>query len=395
MDKGTIIYVGPYSFPNGGAAARRILGNCFSLRAAGYEVIISSGQMKSSASVTEYEGFPLVSLNERCYEKYPHLLKHFLYLGMGKKTVQWLDSLEKKPLALILYSGYSPYLIRLRKWCKKNSVKLVFDAVEWYEPPSLLARFFSPYHLNIELAMNYLSPKVMNVICISQFLSKYYSSKGCNTINVPPTLDHQHVISNLSPVNNGVLKLVYTGVPGKKDLLDKVLQAVIQLNLEGNRVELHLAGDCSLLVSKYSEYLNECVFDHGFLPHNKALDLVRESDFSVLFRPDQRSSHAGFSTKFVESLSVGTPVIGNITSDLALHLINEKTGIVCDEVTLEKVKEKIKFALSLDRDALEKMRMISRKHSENHFDYRVYSGLYSRFIKNLIFSFDLERIGNE
>lgn len=384
MAKEKIIYVGPYSFPNGGAAARRILGNCLSLRGAGYDVTITSGQMQNDCDVLEYEGFPVVSLNERCYEHYPALVKHLLYLGMGKKTVEWLDSLVDKPRAVILYSGYSPYLIHLLKWCKKNNVKLIFDAVEWYEPPSLMAKLFSPYHLNIALAMNYLSPKAKNIIAISNYLEKYYLSKGCHTLNVPPTLDLQKLTPRLNGTDTNALKLVYTGVPGKKDLLDVVIQAVVQLKQEGVLVELHLAGDCSFLVNKYSDFVDDCIFDHGFLSHSAALDLVSGADFSVLFRPDQRSSHAGFSTKFVESLSLGTPVIGNLTSDLSEHLIDGKTGMVCASADVNAVKEKIKEAASLSQDQLIQMRTTSREHAEKHFDYRVYTNKFSFFIQKLM-----------
>ena len=42
----TVFYIGPFSFPNGGAAARRILGNYLSLKDNGFDVKILSGQKK-------------------------------------------------------------------------------------------------------------------------------------------------------------------------------------------------------------------------------------------------------------------------------------------------------------------------------------------------------------
>ena len=39
-----IAYVGPVAFPEGGAAARRILGNAKALVGAGHDVVIVSGQ---------------------------------------------------------------------------------------------------------------------------------------------------------------------------------------------------------------------------------------------------------------------------------------------------------------------------------------------------------------
>jgi len=48
-----VAYAGPSSFPNGGAAARRILGNALALRDAGYRVAVGSGQI-AAASMREY-----------------------------------------------------------------------------------------------------------------------------------------------------------------------------------------------------------------------------------------------------------------------------------------------------------------------------------------------------
>ena len=37
---------------------------------------------------------------------------------------------------LILYHGYTPFVIRLLKWCRKNRVPLIADVVEWYDAAS-------------------------------------------------------------------------------------------------------------------------------------------------------------------------------------------------------------------------------------------------------------------
>ena len=80
-----IAYVGPFHFPEGGAAARRILGNSQSLIAAGYNVVIASGQESDSESVDGATnagqlkmltpGLWLASLDERDAEHMPRLLR--------------------------------------------------------------------------------------------------------------------------------------------------------------------------------------------------------------------------------------------------------------------------------------------------------------------------------
>ena len=62
--KGRIVYIGPMSFPVGGAGTRRILGNALSLISAGYEVLVGSGQMPESTSSDseEFQGIAVHSM---------------------------------------------------------------------------------------------------------------------------------------------------------------------------------------------------------------------------------------------------------------------------------------------------------------------------------------------
>lgn len=71
-----VAYVGPVAFPDGGAAARRILGNVLSLRQIGYDVLIGSGQLPppGSSGIVFYKGIPIHSLSERIAENFPTLL---------------------------------------------------------------------------------------------------------------------------------------------------------------------------------------------------------------------------------------------------------------------------------------------------------------------------------
>jgi len=118
----TVAYVGPFSFPVGGPWASRVLGNALSLRDAGYNVIIGSGQMGGAEIPESVENIKIVSLNERVAENFPQIAKHIAYIGMGQKTINWLNLLATKPVAIILYAGYTPYLLRLIPWCRARGI---------------------------------------------------------------------------------------------------------------------------------------------------------------------------------------------------------------------------------------------------------------------------------
>ncbi|KZY61229.1 hypothetical protein A3735_11080 [Oleiphilus sp. HI0061] len=386
----TVIYVGPFAFPNGGAAARRILGISKSLQANGYKVKVASGQQpREEASSFDYEGIEVHSLNERTAEAYPKLLKYLAYLTIGKKTLVWLDVLDEKPDAIILYSGYSPYFLKLLPWCRRNNVPLIFDAVEWYDPPSRLHGILNPYYWNIELAMHVLSPKCGNIIAISRYLDEYYQSKGCNTVRVPPTLDTSSTEARLKSCESEKISLSYTGSPGHKDFLDNVLEALLQLDQNGEKFLLHIAGitNAQLLTfpalqKRGLQRIPECLKCYGVVPQAQAIDIVRNADFSVLLRPNKRYANAGFPTKFVESFSVGTPVIANHTSDLAEYLKDEQTGIVCADESVDSMLSGLTRIMRLNGNQLNVMRSNARGVAESSFDNTVASDL----IENLIIS---------
>lgn len=385
-----VAYVGPFSFPNGGAAARRILGVAKSMQSAGFEVKVACGQIcEAGASSEWFEGIEVISLSERTAETLPRALKHMAYLTMGKKTVAWLDALEHKPQAVVLYSGYSPYLLQLLPWARRHGVPLVFDAVEWYDPASPMG-WLSPYQLNIELAMRVLLPRTGRVISISDYLHRYYIDQGCRSINMPPTLDVAATEARTDGRDTrNPLELVYAGSPGRKDLLDNILEAVLRLRRGGHTLHLSVAGISARDAESYTAVqsrpageVSAGVKFLGMLSHDDSMDLVRQADFSLLLRHDARYSRAGFPTKFVESLSVGTPVIANLTSDLHRYLHDEETGFTCAGPTPEDLEASLKRALSLTQEQHASMRAQCRAVAAEAFDYRAYVAPLAQFLRS-------------
>jgi glycosyltransferase involved in cell wall biosynthesis len=390
--KGRIVYVGPMSFPNGGAAARRILGNSLSLIEAGYEVIIGSGQMPKveSQKAEVFQGISIHSLGERIAENKPVLLKHLAYSVMGKKTIEWLNILNPKPTAIILYSGDLPYLIRLIPWCRKRGIPLIYEAAEWFDPENVPGGRFSPYRLNHEFTMRYLVQRVKNVISISSFLENHYQLLGCNTICIPPTIDSQHFQFVIKPKTEKIIKIGYTGSPGKKDLFNNYLEAFLQIDPKGERFKFNVAGLTTKEILCYPAMkirnLNELpklINNIGKVSHSEAINLISNSDFSILLRYPKRGSNAGFPTKVVESMVMGTPVICNLTSDLHKYIKDGISGIVCKDHQVESLIGALKKANNLSSQEINNMSCIARKIGEESFDYRSYILPLDNFIQNL------------
>lgn len=385
-----LAYVGPVSIPDGGAASQRMLGNALSLKQAGWEVLFGSGQMplKERPNPFDHQGFAVHSLSERKHEGLPSIVKHMLYLNMGARTLAWLKSLDPKPDAVILYSGYSAYLSKLYPWCRREGIPLVFDAVEWYEPSSMPGGAYGPYRWSFELAMRSYCLKLGRVITISRWLEEWYSSRGVKTVRVPPTHD---VIANPWRVGGegeaSKTVFAYAGSPGKKDLLDPFVEAVYREGLDKGQLELRLVGPTikeiltlPALAQRGLTDLPDWVKATGRLPQADALDVVRQADFSILLRPIMRYSTAGFPTKSTESLAVGTPLLANLTSDLGTFLENGVNSWVAEGIEVDQVASALKAAVAQSSEGRRAMRAAARKTAEQLFDFRSYSEALNRLL---------------
>jgi glycosyltransferase involved in cell wall biosynthesis len=390
--KGKIVYIGPMSFPKGGAGARRILGNALTFMTAGYEVFVGSGQLPETPSIynEDFKGIHVFSIGERTAENKPVLIKHLLYSNMGKKTVKWLKTLDFKPDAIILYGGDIPYLLNLLPWCRKQSIPIVYEACEWYDPSNTPGGKYSLYRLSFEITMKYFVPRLKNVIAISSFLDNHFRSLGCETICIPPTLDKLEFLIKEKKHYDGLVTICYAGTPGNKDLFNNYLEALLSIDPSGVRFRLNVAG---LTVSEILSY--PAIKRHGFkeLPsiincigkvdHNDAIDLIGNSDFSILLRYPKRYAHAGFPTKVVESMIMGTPVICNLTSDLHKYIHHGISGIVCKDHTVNSLIESLLLVEGMLSEDITHMSKMARRIAEDSFDYRNYVTAIENFMKNI------------
>ena len=172
---------------------------------------------------------------------------------------------------------------------------------------------------------------------------------------------------------NGKIKLVYTGSPGHKDKLDDIITIITELS---DKYELDIAG---------IEGVNtDNIRYHGLLSHTKSLDLVSKSHFSVLLRPDNKVSKAGFSTKVVESMSCGTPVITNRTGDLANFISDGENGYIFDGYSSNELYLKLnKITKQFNNSSYNNISNKALLTAEEYFESVVYTGDLEKFITNL------------
>jgi glycosyltransferase involved in cell wall biosynthesis len=387
-----IAYVGPFPFPWGQAASRRMFGIAQSFAACGYDVVVGTGdaEPKEPELVWECEAGSVsrIGLAELPGPGAGDLEKATrAFVSWGARTVRWLESMPS-PAFVLGYGGGAPFAGRLLRWGRHRNVPVAFDVVEWYESSHFPGGSLNPFSISSEICMRWLYPRAEGVIAISSYLEDFYAKSVATVVRIPPTLDVRSLPESKSRSGSepGLpYRLVYAGTPGKKDALPLILAAVAAVDPEGTRIAMTVIGVEEKDVAAYSPppKLSRGVRFLGRIPQSEVAGHVGASDFSVLLREPMRFANAGFPTKFVESLSVGTPVISNLTSDIGRYLVDGVSGVVVEGCSADALVRALERVVRLAPDELARMRTNARRVAMESFDFRAYCEDLTRFARRV------------
>ena len=395
--KQRILITGTFRFPEGDAAAARVLGIGKALRQGGYDVHFAGWEEdgrpedKCGEGEFSYQGFSYSPQNQFRLRKLNPFSRLLKYLTMGAGAVRWLRrySRVKRFDAVISYHGGVVYLLLLKFFCWRKKIKLIVDCTEWYDADSLPGGKWGVAAIDHELRMRVLNPWIGQIISIGRFLQEFYAVRDCRVFLLPPMVDlAESKWAAKKKIMAPGLRLVYAGIPGKKDTLHSVLLSLDVLHKEGHQVSLDLIGptETEILscVNNDIELLrrlrNRLNF-HGRIAQSRVPALLQQADFSILFRPQRRSSNAGFSTKLVESLAAGVPVIANATGDIPAYIENGKEGILVDDETCDSIITGLRYALTIDKNRLSEMREAAQQCARRNFHYENYCDNLRGFVE--------------
>ncbi|MEV1154547.1 glycosyltransferase family 4 protein [Micromonospora chokoriensis] len=394
VSKEWIAYVGPFLFPWGEAGSRRVNGIAASLAVAGYQVVVASGSPEPR-TVTPLAGIDgpgsvsYVGLSERPPPEAGLLSSAAQTLLMwGRQTARWLDAQPTKPTHVLVNGGQAQYMFHLQRWCRRNSVPLIVDVVDWHNGHHVRGGYFGPLHGSMKLALHYQYPRCDGIIVISSFLERHYQRAGKPMVLVPPTLDVKNltVSPQAAPNDPSTLTLVYAGRPygNKKDFLGVAIDATAQVEREGARIELRVYGPALDEVRRLVDGrpLPAGLRCLGRIPQSEVANALQQADFSVIIRRPDRAATAGMATKFGESLANGTPVIANLTSDMGRYLHHGREGLISRDHSLAGVTEAIRAATRLSGAQRSLMRQAARSRALESFDYRVHTEALGKFLRN-------------
>ncbi len=364
----TIIYIGGFRLPDGNAAAPRVLNNAKILRELGYKVVFIDVNDNANKKIKEthflVDGFDCYSV------KYPK----------GKEWGKYLTSIsefkdvynEYENVTHVIAYNYQAFAFyKLMKFCKMRKIKLISDCTEWHGNSDFIR------DLDTNFRMKYIHKRIDGVIAISRYLYDYY--KGfVNTVEIPPLTDCEDDCWQKEEKSNSKLIFSYVGSPARrKDKLDAFVKAMgkidspveYALKIVGATKEKYLANypEDEELLNKLGDKLEFC----GRVSKKDAMDILKASDFSIFFRADTIITRAGFPTKYAEAVTMGIPVIANLTSNLSDYIKDGENGFVIEGFDEENVRLTLNRVLNLSKEELLKVKN-NCKEERNIFDYKNY-----------------------
>jgi len=272
--------------------------------------------------------------------------------------------------SVIAYNYPSIALFKMINYTRSLGIIPVSECTEWYpwQKGGLLGNIKT--FLDTEFRIRYLSKKAKNIICSSRYLSKYYCKY--NTIvwpfSVDTSLDRWKQPDGF--YKNETTVFVYTGNPGYgiyKENIGLTIEAFYKLKKEQYSFVYIIVGinkDDYLDFfpnHKYMlDYLDDSLVFMGRVSHDKSLSILKKSDFMLFIRPNTKDNDTGFPTKLMESITLGVPVITNITSDIGLYIKNNHNGFIVQQNSLSSLKLTIEKSLSISEDMMIMMKKAQR-----------------------------------
>lgn len=358
IQKKYIYYIGGFELPDKNAAAQRVIGNSKIFKNLGYEMLYS-GITKAETSDEIQNSYPVTYPNNIF-----QMFKFITSIKFYKSIISNIDGIKM----VVLYNCPAVVSYRLLKYCKRKNIKCIGDITEWYHIKTNNIIFNFIKNMDSELRMRCINKKLDGLIVISAFLKDYY--KRCkNVIMIPPLIDIEDKKWKLKGTkdNENTIKFLYFGSPGvdRKDRIDVIIDILQNCKFDYIFNIVGIDNEQFKKIYRNVELKSEKIVFHGRVSHINALSFLKDSDALIFYRDDSIVSKAGFSTKFVESISYKVPVITNMTSNLSDYIKDDINGLVLNEKKNENITK-------LEGITKEKILELKNNIDNSLFDYRKY-----------------------
>lgn len=376
------------AFPYGQAFSARARNFLKLFSELGYSVHIIAPKSRYNKSSSELIGIKF-SIE---YIDAPQTILKLCGIGAAKPYITALEKYtEANKVDIILTNDVVFIADKVYGFAKRNHIPYIMEQCEWYDASMFKGGRFNPYwreHISLLTKKN---RRLSGVIAISRLLEDHYRENKVPVIRIPTIMDVVNTKFRTEVIERNIIKIVFAGTIGKgKENFSSIFSAIKKINESRGRIVLEIYGPSEKdILYNLNNDIN--LFDatksyihvRGKIPQEEVEKQLREADYTIFVRPDRRSSHAGFPTKLVESLSVGTPVITNLTGDVGLYLDNEKNSFILQNDSMEAIYCTLEKIIKLSINEMHTMRVLARNTAERCFDYRNYLSPMRFFINSI------------
>lgn len=373
-----VIYIGDFDLRNQNVQAHLVKNNAKILNRLGYKVAFIG--VNREATREEIARLPKLDVGEGNLflelENTLSVVGLLKYRSLARRILSFMDEVAQDGQVQFVISYQAPtYAIILKRvahWCRNNRAKYIVNCADItiFNSQPLLRR--------IMMTLNWKNLHSINrkyadgLIAVSRYIDKFYQRKGMPSVIIPPLFDdfiedgyklaeHTTFVYAGSPF---VLKKNVSTV-GMKDRLDKIIDLCLALSSDGVKFQLEVIGITKEMytscIPRHKGLLdaNKDILFKGRYSHGDTLNAVRNADFMINYRDKNIMNEAGLSTKLVESVSLGTPVVMNSIGDTFMYLREGVTGYelsgnitqdvsvlksLCNKTVEERTKGKINCA---------------------------------------------------
>ncbi len=362
-----------YPNENAGAVRQHVFAKAY--MALGYAVTVIGMGKSTQFAFSEFERVQYISLRHAKTDVLHKIQNKLLY---KKRLKEILKSISADAILVVDIPLCAMKMVK--QYAKRKNIPLIHDSVEWYSKEEFRLGKLDHNYLHKDALNRRVINRDFRVIAISTYLQKHFEQRGIMTRRIPFVFDVANTACEKN-LDKDKIVVVYAGSMGTKDYFSEIIEALSQMTPEElSKFEFRILGITRESFMKFQvdcheklAYIGNALQFLGRVPRETVVKHLQEASFTILLRPDNlRYAKAGFPTKVSESLTYGTPIIANFTSDLHLYLKDGVNSLIVKSLDAEAVVLALRRALTLDEKTRQQMCRSARETAENELDCELF-----------------------
>lgn len=385
-ERKVIVYFGMGFLPDQNAVACREQAMGCMIREIGYEPILIG--IDDKIPFGEFEKRLYDDLE--CYSiRYARSIKDRIKdtFVVEKTLIRILEMIGVEKIKCFIMQDYQLRPMKqMVRYCRNAGIAFTVDMMDWFVPMRDCSWIKNiSKSIDTFFRMHWFYSGLKNKICITHKFEDHFARiKKSNSMVLPCTCKDVQGYADQADTNTDTVTMTFAGFLGRKcekEKLDWLIQALyenhstIELNIVGITQEMFVEN-----VPELADRVTERIHFYGYLPHDKCIEILRQSDFAVIIRKRNKLTEYGFSSKICEAFAHGIPVFATNNSDNALYIRNGVNGYVC-EADYESVKKQLIIIEKMEIDKRYEMRQ--NLCVQNPLSIKHYTNRFSDFIRNL------------